>query len=90
MTAAPTVARSQWGVHTESQDIVRTATRKKNLKRSKKMDYKILVLFADGYFEEILCATLTDVENNVVNVVRRADGVRSKVVSMTVIRPNTN
>lgn len=52
------------------------------------MDYKILVLFADGYFEEIGCATLTDVENNVVEVVRRADGIRSKIVSMTIIRPN--
>lgn len=49
------------------------------------MDYEVLVLFADGYHETINCATQTDVENTVVEVVRRASGIRAKVVNMAVI-----
>lgn len=54
------------------------------------MDYKVLVLFADGYFEEIGCATNTDVENTVVELVRRGIGVRTKVLSITLITPFRN
>lgn len=49
------------------------------------MDYEVLVLFADGYFETIPCATQTDVENTVVQVARRADGIRAKMVNINII-----
>lgn len=50
------------------------------------MDYQVHAFFEDGYFEDLPCATHTDVENTVVELVRRSIGIR-QVVHISVIPP---
>lgn len=51
------------------------------------MGYKIKIVFADGYCETIECATAVEVESHVVEIVRRAIGIKSQIVNITVIQP---